>query len=182
MHATSTTLTTKSLDTFQKIWWPWSDIQSLGEVETIQNEFMFNLCHFCRFVSFYNYIREEEQRDKWNGKIFRSYYHRNGSKTQGKWDSFEAWQGQDINECIIENQLECNISFGNFANNFITLVWKTNVICIHEQLGISIRTCAAAYQLGNTSSRTITEVKQPWAWLVLGWDLFKCCLSAAANP
>ena len=28
---------------------------------------------------------------------------------------------------------------------------------------------AAAYQLGNTSSRTITEVKQRWAQLVLGW-------------
>ena len=28
---------------------------------------------------------------------------------------------------------------------------------------------AAAYQLGNTSSRTITEVKQCWARLVLGW-------------
>ena len=28
----------------------------------------------------------------------------------------------------------------------------------------------AAYQLGNTSSRTITEVKQRWAWLVLGWE------------
>ena len=27
---------------------------------------------------------------------------------------------------------------------------------------------AAAYQLGNTSSRMITEVKQCWAWLVLG--------------
>ena len=38
---------------------------------------------------------------------------------------------------------------------------------------------AAAYQLGNTSSRTITEVKQRWARLVLGWDtvqvLPKCC-------
>ena len=34
---------------------------------------------------------------------------------------------------------------------------------------------AAAYQLGNTSSRTITEVKQRWAQ-------FKCCLSVAANP
>ena len=36
---------------------------------------------------------------------------------------------------------------------------------------------AAAYQLGNTSSRTITEVKQRWARLVLGWEtvqLFKC--------
>ena len=29
---------------------------------------------------------------------------------------------------------------------------------------------AAAYQLGNTSSRTITEVKQRLAWLVLGWE------------
>ena len=29
---------------------------------------------------------------------------------------------------------------------------------------------AAAYQLGNTSSRTITEVKQCWAWLVLEWE------------
>ena len=29
---------------------------------------------------------------------------------------------------------------------------------------------AAAYQLGNTSSRTITEVKQRWARLVLGWE------------
>ena len=28
---------------------------------------------------------------------------------------------------------------------------------------------AVAYQLGNTSSRTITEVKQRWARLVLGW-------------
>ena len=28
----------------------------------------------------------------------------------------------------------------------------------------------AAYQLGNTSSRTITEVKQCWARLVLGWE------------
>ena len=38
---------------------------------------------------------------------------------------------------------------------------------------------AAAYQLGNTSSRTITEVKQRWAQLVLGWDtvqvLPECC-------
>ena len=41
---------------------------------------------------------------------------------------------------------------------------------------------AAAYQLGNTSSRTITEVKQRWARLVLDGTLFKCCLSAAANP
>ena len=29
---------------------------------------------------------------------------------------------------------------------------------------------AAAYQLGNTSSRTITEIKQRWARLVLGWE------------
>ena len=36
---------------------------------------------------------------------------------------------------------------------------------------------AAAYQLGNTSSRTITEVKQRWAWLVLGWE--KNCSSVA---
>ena len=44
---------------------------------------------------------------------------------------------------------------------------------------------AAAYQLGNTSSRTITEVKQHWAQLVLGWDTVQVlpeCLSAAANP
>ena len=38
---------------------------------------------------------------------------------------------------------------------------------------------AAAYQLGNTSSRTITEVKQRWARLVLGWAtvqvLPECC-------
>ena len=38
---------------------------------------------------------------------------------------------------------------------------------------------AATYQLGNTSSRTITEVKQRWARLVLGWltvqVLPKCC-------
>ena len=38
---------------------------------------------------------------------------------------------------------------------------------------------AAAYQLGNTSSRTITEVKQRCAWLVLGWVtvqvLPECC-------
>ena len=38
---------------------------------------------------------------------------------------------------------------------------------------------AAAYQLGNTSSRTITEVKQRWARLVLGWVtvqvLPECC-------
>ena len=37
----------------------------------------------------------------------------------------------------------------------------------------------AAYQLGNTSSRTITEVKLCWAWLVLGWAtaqvLPECC-------
>ena len=42
---------------------------------------------------------------------------------------------------------------------------------------------AAAYQPGNTSSRTITEVKQCWVRLALGWEtLFKSCLSAAANP
>ena len=38
---------------------------------------------------------------------------------------------------------------------------------------------AAAYQLGNTSSRKITEVKHSWARLVLGWDtvqvLPECC-------
>ena len=38
---------------------------------------------------------------------------------------------------------------------------------------------AAAYQLGNISSRTITEVKQRWARLALGWDtvqvLPECC-------
>ena len=38
---------------------------------------------------------------------------------------------------------------------------------------------AAAYQLGNTSSRTITEVKQRWARLVLGWETVQvspeCC-------
>ena len=38
---------------------------------------------------------------------------------------------------------------------------------------------AAAYQLGNTSSRMITEVKQRWARLVLGWVtvqvLPECC-------
>ena len=37
----------------------------------------------------------------------------------------------------------------------------------------------AAYQLGNTSSCTIIEVKQGWAWLVLGWQtvqvLSECC-------
>ena len=38
---------------------------------------------------------------------------------------------------------------------------------------------AAPYQLGNTSSRTITEVKQRCAQLVLGWEtvqvLSECC-------
>ena len=38
---------------------------------------------------------------------------------------------------------------------------------------------AAVSQLGNTSSRTITEVKQHWARLVLGWEtvqvLPECC-------
>ena len=38
---------------------------------------------------------------------------------------------------------------------------------------------AAANQLGNTSSHTITEVKQRWARLVLGWEtvqvLHECC-------
>ena len=38
---------------------------------------------------------------------------------------------------------------------------------------------SAAYQLGNTSSRTITEVKQRWAWFVLGWEIVQvlrgCC-------
>ena len=37
----------------------------------------------------------------------------------------------------------------------------------------------AAYQLGNTSSRMITEVKQRWARLVLGWETVQvwpeCC-------
>ena len=36
-----------------------------------------------------------------------------------------------------------------------------------------------AYQRENASSRTITEIKQRWAWLVLGWDtvqvLPECC-------
>ena len=43
---------------------------------------------------------------------------------------------------------------------------------------------AAAYQLGNTSSRTITEVKQRWARLVLGWETVQVLpeLSVAANP
>ena len=40
---------------------------------------------------------------------------------------------------------------------------------------------ATAYQLGNTSSRMITEVKQHLARLVLGWRLFKCCLSALSR-
>ena len=38
---------------------------------------------------------------------------------------------------------------------------------------------AAAYQLGNTNSHTISEVKQRWAQLVLGWEtvqvLPECC-------
>ena len=38
---------------------------------------------------------------------------------------------------------------------------------------------AAAYQLGNTSSRMIIEVKKSWARLVLGWEtvqvLPECC-------
>ena len=38
----------------------------------------------------------------------------------------------------------------------------------------------AAYQFGNASSRTITEVKQRWPWLVLAWEtpvqvLSECC-------
>ena len=44
---------------------------------------------------------------------------------------------------------------------------------------LSLKLGAVAYQLGNTSSRTITEVKQRWARLVLGWDtvqvLPECC-------
>ena len=39
----------------------------------------------------------------------------------------------------------------------------------------------AAYQLGNTSSRTNTEVKQCWLGLYLDGRLFKCCLSVAAK-
>ena len=35
---------------------------------------------------------------------------------------------------------------------------------------------AAAYQLGNTSSHTSTEVKQRWAWLVLWWVVSNECL------
>ena len=43
---------------------------------------------------------------------------------------------------------------------------------------------AVVWALGNTCSRTVTEVKQSWAWLVLGWETppFKCCLSVAASP
>ena len=42
---------------------------------------------------------------------------------------------------------------------------------------------ARAYQLGNTSSHTITEVKQHWAQLVLGWKTVPVLpLSLAANP
>ena len=35
---------------------------------------------------------------------------------------------------------------------------------------ITTKIGAGAYQLGNTSSRMITEVKQRRAWLVLGWE------------
>ena len=55
-----------------------------------------------------------------------------------------------------------------------TLLNYSNIDAIDEALS-----GAAAYQLGNTSSRTITEVKQRWAWLVLGWTtvqvLPECC-------
>ena len=48
---------------------------------------------------------------------------------------------------------------------------RRNVIFLYKVLISVHRLGAVAYQLENTSSRTITEVKQR----------IKCCLSAAAN-
>ena len=41
---------------------------------------------------------------------------------------------------------------------------------------------AAAYQLGNTSSRTITEVKQRSARFALGWEPVQWCPSVVTDP
>ena len=51
-----------------------------------------------------------------------------------------------------------------------SLTTASHPIFFYDPVGIeSILWGAAAYQLGNTSSRKITEVKQRWARLVLGW-------------
>ena len=66
------------------------------------------------------------------------------------------------------------------------LLYRMLLLSHAAKLGTLIETCdirsqvgTAAYQLGNTSSRTITEVKQRWARLVLGWAtvqvLPECC-------
>ena len=68
---------------------------------------------------------------------------------------------------------------------YFYFVFSVDPCCLCIQVESSIK-CpnskdrgAAAYQLGNISSRTITEVKQRWARLVLGWEtvqvLPECC-------
>ena len=64
----------------------------------------------------------------------------------------------------------------DFAKDIMKLNFFLN---FKLQNDIASRIGAAAYQLGKTSSRTITDVKQCWAWLVLGWEnvqiLSECC-------
>ena len=104
------------------------------------------------------------------------------SSTAHKMKNFRPW-GKTF--WILRIWIRVHKNFQNFRH-----IWK-------PYLGISTRKCgaqkiweisyhfeitsegAAAYQLGNTSSRTITEVKQRWARLVLGWETVQvspeCC-------
>ena len=70
----------------------------------------------------------------------------------------------------------CTLLRKKLQLTFVQLFWLHHSL-ISEKCHINKG--AAAYQLGNTSSRTITEVKQRWARLVLGWDtvqvLPECC-------
>ena len=79
------------------------------------------------------------------------------------------WHSEDKGKGAHKKKIGTKKFIGTFSLQASTVMIKK----VHMFKG------AAAYQLGNTSSGTITEVKQCWARLVLGWEavqvLPECC-------
>ena len=70
--------------------------------------------------------------------------------------------------CALPCSLTPSLSIYQVQNNKINniLPWHKSAICRDETLLFSRQ---RPYHAEHTSSRPITEVKQHWAWLVLGW-------------
>lgn len=73
-----------------------------------------------RFVSFFNYIREPDR--PWGHAIYKGFFASRGQ-------TYRQWQEQDINECILERQIGCQVAMGMYQNRFLSVVRGSMRMC-----------------------------------------------------